>query len=242
MAGWVDARSSRLSPEHWQRILDVEFGGLNEALYNLYAITHNPRHLEVARRFDHEKIYAPLAEGRDELKGLHANTTIPKIIGAARAYEVTGEPAIPEDRRVFLAASRGASLLCNRRDEQPRVLANRGGRACRRTEQRDAGMLLHLQHAQAHAARFHLDRRCAGRGFLRTGTLQQRARHAESRKRDDDVLRAAGRRVLEDVRFAAGFVLVLQRNGRRVVRQAGRQHLFPRPRIRVGESARSPRN
>jgi hypothetical protein len=91
MADWVDARSHRLSPEQWQQILDVEFGGLNEALYNLYAITRNPRDLEVARRFDHEKIYRPLAEGRDALTGLHANTTIPKIIGAARAYEITGD-------------------------------------------------------------------------------------------------------------------------------------------------------
>ena len=91
MAGWIDARSRRLSPERWQRILEVEFGGLNEALYNLYAITHAPRHLEVARRFDHENIYGPLGEGRDALTGLHANTTIPKIIGAARAYEITGD-------------------------------------------------------------------------------------------------------------------------------------------------------
>ncbi len=101
LAGWVDARSRRLSPEHWQRILDVEFGGMNEALYNLYAITHNPRDLEVARRFDHEKIYRPLAEGRDALTGLHANTTIPKIIGAARAYEVTGDRRFRTIAEVF---------------------------------------------------------------------------------------------------------------------------------------------
>jgi uncharacterized protein len=91
MAGWVDARSGRLTAEHWQRVLGVEFGGMNEALYNLYGVTHNPRHLEVVRRFDHEKIYGPLAAGCDEMKGLHANTTIPKIIGAARAYELTGD-------------------------------------------------------------------------------------------------------------------------------------------------------
>jgi hypothetical protein len=91
MAGWIDARSRRLAPERWRRILDVEFGGLNEALYNLYAITHDARHLEIARRFDHEEIYRPLGEGRDALLGLHANTTIPKIVGAARAYEITGD-------------------------------------------------------------------------------------------------------------------------------------------------------
>ena len=36
--------------------------------------------------------FGPLADGRDELKGLHVNTQIPKIIGAARRYELTGDP------------------------------------------------------------------------------------------------------------------------------------------------------
>lgn len=90
LGNWVNMRASRLTPEHWQKILDVEFGGINESLYNLYAVTKDPVYLEAARRFDHEKIYAPLAEKHDALKGLHANTTIPKIIGAARAYEITG--------------------------------------------------------------------------------------------------------------------------------------------------------
>ena len=44
-----------------------------------------------AHRFDDERIFAPLADGRDELKGLHVNTQIPKIIGAARRYELTGD-------------------------------------------------------------------------------------------------------------------------------------------------------
>jgi DUF1680 family protein len=97
MADWVEARSGRFKPDDWQRVLNVEYGGMNDVLYALYAVTHNPRHLETARRFDHERIFAPLAEGRDELKGLHANTTIPKIIGAARAFEVTGTE---RDRKV----------------------------------------------------------------------------------------------------------------------------------------------
>jgi uncharacterized protein len=101
MGDWVHERAGRFPPERWEKILNVEFGGLNEALYNLYAITHKPSHLQAARRFDHERIYRPLAEGRDELKGLHANTTIPKIIGAARAYEVTGDPRFRQVAEYF---------------------------------------------------------------------------------------------------------------------------------------------
>ena len=153
MAGWVDARSRRLSPEHWQRILDVEFGGLNEALYNLYAITHNPRDLEVARRFDHEKIYRPLAEGPrcpDRPARQHHDSQDHRRRPGLRNHR---RRAVPQNRRVLLAASRRTSLLRDRRNEQPRTLADRPRQARRRIEQRDAGVLLHLQHAQAHAAR-----------------------------------------------------------------------------------------
>jgi DUF1680 family protein len=64
---------------------------MNDLLYQLSAITGNAAHAELAHRFDHERVFAPLAAGRDELKGLHVNTLIPKIIGAARRYELTGE-------------------------------------------------------------------------------------------------------------------------------------------------------
>jgi DUF1680 family protein len=74
------------------RVLRVEFGGMNEVLYNLYAVTGVKDYAEAAHRFDQERLFGPLADGRDELKGLHVNTQIPKIIGAARRYELTGDP------------------------------------------------------------------------------------------------------------------------------------------------------
>ncbi|MCR4415252.1 MAG: glycoside hydrolase family 127 protein [Thermoguttaceae bacterium] len=96
LAGWVERRTRGQSVElfarTWHRDLHVEYGGLNEALVNLYAVTGDPRILATAKRFDDEGLYRPLAEGRDELAGLHVNTQIPKIIGAARTYELTGEP------------------------------------------------------------------------------------------------------------------------------------------------------
>jgi DUF1680 family protein len=74
------------------RVLEREYGGMNEVLYNLAAVTGEAEWRDVAHRFDHERLFRPLADGRDELKGLHVNTTIPKILGAARRYELTGEP------------------------------------------------------------------------------------------------------------------------------------------------------
>jgi DUF1680 family protein len=90
-ADWVKGRVDRLSEAHMQRALQTEFGGMNEVLANLYAVTGNPEHLRLARAFDHKAVFDPLARGRDCLDGLHANTQIPKIIGAACEYEMTGE-------------------------------------------------------------------------------------------------------------------------------------------------------
>ncbi|HET9792885.1 MAG TPA: glycoside hydrolase family 127 protein [Thermoanaerobaculia bacterium] len=91
MANWTARWTQPLGEAAMARVLEREYGGMNEALYDLAAITGDESLRDVARRFDHERIFAPLAEGRDELKGLHVNTTIPKIVGAARRYELTGE-------------------------------------------------------------------------------------------------------------------------------------------------------
>ncbi len=90
-AAWVRFRVDRLSEEQRQASLQTEFGGMEEVLTNLYAVTGDPEHLRVARNFDHKRIFDPLARGEDPLDGLHANTQIPKAIGAARDYELTGE-------------------------------------------------------------------------------------------------------------------------------------------------------
>jgi len=92
MAGWAKRWTDSISDADMARVLRVEFGGMNEVLYNLYAVTGEKDYAAAAHRFDDEFLFGPLAEGRDELKGLHVNTQIPKIIGAARRYELTGDP------------------------------------------------------------------------------------------------------------------------------------------------------
>jgi DUF1680 family protein len=92
MAGWIQGRVDHLTYEQMQASLQTEFGGMNEVLANLYGITSNPVHLRLAQTFDHALVFDPLARGEDALDGLHANTQIPKIIGAAREFELTGNP------------------------------------------------------------------------------------------------------------------------------------------------------
>ncbi|MFJ9036760.1 beta-L-arabinofuranosidase domain-containing protein [Streptomyces sp. NPDC102406] len=90
LAGWVDTRTGRLSTAQTQAMLGTEFGGMNAVLTDLYQQTGNARWLTVAQRFDHAAVFDPLAAGQDRLAGLHANTQVPKWIGAARAYKATG--------------------------------------------------------------------------------------------------------------------------------------------------------
>src|SRR5580658_1243762 len=91
MAEWVGRWVEPLDESQMARVIEREYGGMNELLYNFAALTAEPRWRSLAHRFDRERIFAPLASGRDELEGLHVNTTIPQIIGAARGFEVTGD-------------------------------------------------------------------------------------------------------------------------------------------------------
>jgi DUF1680 family protein len=91
MADWASAYAATFSDDEWQRVLLVEQGGMNEAAFNLYAITGSAKYRDLAYRFEHHKIFDPLAAGEDKLENNHANTNIPKVIGAARGYELTAD-------------------------------------------------------------------------------------------------------------------------------------------------------
>lgn len=98
---WVGHWCEGLSDAHMQRALNVEHGGMLESLYNLYALTGKGMYEETGNRFNHNDVFDPLAEHRDELKGLHANTNIPKITGVARRYELGGNPRDREIAQFF---------------------------------------------------------------------------------------------------------------------------------------------
>ncbi|MGC4805019.1 beta-L-arabinofuranosidase domain-containing protein [Micromonospora sp. DT233] len=89
-AGWVEWRTGRLNYSQMQTVLNTEFGGMNEVLTQLYQYTGDQRWLTVAQRFDHAAVFDPLAANSDTLNGKHANTMLPKLVGAAREYKQTG--------------------------------------------------------------------------------------------------------------------------------------------------------
>ena len=91
MANWADRWTASKSEEHMQDILNTEYGGMNEVLYNLAAATGEERWAKTGDRYTKKKFFNPLASRRDELRGLHVNTHIPQVIGAARRYEMSSD-------------------------------------------------------------------------------------------------------------------------------------------------------
>jgi DUF1680 family protein len=91
MADYFKGRCDKLDHAAMQQMLRCEFGGMHEAILNLYAKTGERKYLALAQRFVKRAFIDPLAEGKDLLSGLHANTHIPQVAGQARAYELTGD-------------------------------------------------------------------------------------------------------------------------------------------------------
>lgn len=90
MGNWAYAKLRPLSEETRVKMIRNEFGGFNEAMYNLYAITKNEDYLWVARFFYHNEKVDPLKSGNNDLGTNHANTFIPKLLGECRNYELFG--------------------------------------------------------------------------------------------------------------------------------------------------------
>lgn len=90
-ADWFYEWSGKYSREEFDDILDFETGGMLEIWAQLYGITGNPRYRELMERYYRGRLFDALLRGEDVLTNMHANTTIPEIIGCALSYEVTGE-------------------------------------------------------------------------------------------------------------------------------------------------------
>jgi len=90
-ARWFHRWSATFSREQFDEILDVETGGMIEVWANLFGATGDQSHRELMERYARNRLFSPLLEGKDVLTNRHANTTVPEVLGAARAYEVTGD-------------------------------------------------------------------------------------------------------------------------------------------------------
>lgn len=89
LGDWTYNRCKTWNQQTHNTVLSIEYGGMNDCLYQLYAITGKDDHAAAAHYFDetalHERV---LSGGQNVLDNRHANTTIPKFIGALRRYQV----------------------------------------------------------------------------------------------------------------------------------------------------------
>ena len=95
MADYIEVRvnkqiASRKLSHHWET-LNMEFGGMNDVLWQLAAETGNARHRALASLFDKPCVLGTLAAKQDALVGIHANTQFPIVIGGQSRFELTGE-------------------------------------------------------------------------------------------------------------------------------------------------------
>lgn len=89
LGDWTYNRVSKFRKSDFSIVLCVEYGGMNDALYELFSYTGKWEHAEAAHYFDEEALFdRVLRMEPNALDGLHANTTIPKFLGALRRYLV----------------------------------------------------------------------------------------------------------------------------------------------------------
>jgi hypothetical protein len=90
LGDWLYKRASGWSSSQKSTVLGQEYGGMNDALYELYKLTNSANHLTVAHIFDDTGLFTTAAAGTDNLNGKHANMTIPKFVGALNRYRTVG--------------------------------------------------------------------------------------------------------------------------------------------------------
>ena len=89
-AEWAERILSKLTDAQIQRMLNTEFGGMNEVLADLYADTGDKRWLDLSYCFEHRSFVEPLKRHQDILPGKHSNTQVPKLIGSADRFAYAG--------------------------------------------------------------------------------------------------------------------------------------------------------
>lgn len=89
LTDWFIDVTNDLSDAQVQDMLRSEHGGLNEVFAEVYKITDDKTYLDLAKRFSENALLYPLAENKDILTGMHANTQIPKFIGFERISQLS---------------------------------------------------------------------------------------------------------------------------------------------------------
>jgi DUF1680 family protein len=152
LAGWWLGVSAHLDDDAFEGMLATEHGGMCDAFATLAGITGRADLLAEARRFAQRALVDPLAAGRDELDGLHANTQIPKVVGIERLGRMTGDArllaasdafwdSVVERRSVVIGGNSVREHFHPSRDFAPMVLDQQGPETCNSYNMLELGRL-----------------------------------------------------------------------------------------------------
>lgn len=182
-ADWFYRWSGKFTREQMDDILDYETGGMLEIWAELFGIARargdderTAMYGALMERYWRGRLFDRLLRGEDPLTNMHANTTIPEVLGCARAYELTGEQKY---RDVVEAYWRCAV------DERGQYAT--GGQTCgeiwtpkqelsARLGEKKSGTLHGIQHDAAGRRAAALDRRGALRRLHRAEPVQRHLR------------------------------------------------------------------
>ena len=117
LGDWIYERVSKWDLKTNQKVLETEYGGMNDCLYELYSYSHKKHHLEAAQKFDEKALFLMAAKGEKNcLDGKHANTQIPKFIGAIKRYNVLKQlgEAKQEDEAYLVDAEKFFEMVVKR--------------------------------------------------------------------------------------------------------------------------------
>lgn len=62
LGDWIYERVSKWDLKTNQKVLETEYGGMNDCLYELYSYSHNKHHLEAAQKFDEKALFLMAAK------------------------------------------------------------------------------------------------------------------------------------------------------------------------------------
>ncbi len=137
---WVVDFSRHLSDAQFTKMLHCEYGGMNEVMADLYQMTGKEKYLDVAKRFNDQKLFTPLADDVDSLAGNHVNMQIPKIIGAAKEYELDGSTRMKDvadyfwkevtTKRIYINGEMGDYEYFGKLGELPHRINKASGETC----------------------------------------------------------------------------------------------------------------
>ncbi|MGQ9801371.1 MAG: beta-L-arabinofuranosidase domain-containing protein [Candidatus Saccharicenans sp.] len=163
-AAWAEKILTGLNDYQLQRMMDTEFGGMNEVLINLYADTGDSRWLKLADKFYHRIFVEPLVRHQDILGGTHGNTQIPKMIGQAVRYLYTGDSSdlmassfffdLVAHRHSFSTGGNGMNEYFGPAEELAHQIDGRTAESCNVYNMLKLGRLLFALAPEAHYADF----------------------------------------------------------------------------------------